>query len=125
LALKLAHKIFSAEGLEKPHFQTEAYREVGIAGLIIRHLVLPQGISGTEGIARFIAQEVSVETYVSLMSQYMPCYKADNFKEISRRISRREYQAAQEALQKWGLFNGWTQSAHGLEALAGINIKPT
>jgi putative pyruvate formate lyase activating enzyme len=112
----------------------QMHRQVGIAkfdrqgiiksGLIIRHLVLPDGISGTKKVAAFIAQELSSETYISLMSQYLPCYQAPRIKEISRRITLEEYQAAQEALRQEGLDNGWTQDAHGQESLAGINIKP-
>ncbi|MCX5697182.1 MAG: radical SAM protein [Candidatus Omnitrophica bacterium] len=112
----------------------EMHRQVGIAkfdpdgiirsGVIIRHLVLPGGVSGTKGIAGFIAREVSPDTYISLMSQYLPCYKADQLKEISRRISLKEYEAAKEALQKFGLNNGWIQEEYGLEAMAGIHIRP-
>ncbi len=113
----------------------EMHRQAGIAkfdpdgiiksGVIIRHLVLPGGVSGTEGIAGFIAQEVSPDTYISLMSQYLPCYKAPQLKKISRRITSEEYDKAQKAMQKWGLYNGWTQSSHGLEALAGVHIRPS
>ncbi len=52
--------------------------EHGIAkrGLIIRHLVLPGGLSGTEGVMKFLAEEISKDVYISLMSQYFPAYKA-------------------------------------------------
>ncbi len=112
----------------------EMHRQVGIAringsgiieeGLIIRHLVLPENICGTDKIMRFIAQEVSADTYVSLMNQYFPCYQADKFKEISRRITKGEYEAAEQEMQRWGLHNGWVQDERGLDRFAGINIKP-
>ena len=73
---------------------------------------------------RFIAEEISPETYISLMSQYLPAYKASEFKEINRRITFKEYQEAQKVMEKYGLSNGWIQEAHGLEKLAGIHIKP-
>ncbi len=108
-------------------------RQVGIAeidrqgilrrGLIIRHLVLPGGVAGTEAIMKFIAKNISPETYISLMSQYTPLYKAAQFKEISRRISFKEYDEARAIMQKYGLHNGWTQEAHGLDSFAGVNIK--
>jgi len=112
----------------------EMQRQVGIAkistagiikkGLIIRHLVLPENISGTEKIMEFIARRVSPETYISLMSQYFPVYKADEFKELARRITLEEYSAAQEIMHKYGLYNGWIQESGGLDRFAGINIKP-
>jgi putative pyruvate formate lyase activating enzyme len=73
---------------------------------------------------KFIKEEISPDSYISLMSQYLPYYKAAEFKEISRRITYSEYSAAKEVLQKWGLDNGWTQESYGQERFAGINIKP-
>ncbi len=112
----------------------EMFRQVGTAvfdlngiierGLIIRHLVLPGGASGTETIMRFIAQELSTETYISLMSQYTPYYKAAEYPEINRRISQQEYKQAQQIMEEYGLGNGWVQEAGGLESLAGVHIKP-
>lgn len=110
------------------------HRQVGIAnidnagiiskGLIIRHLVLPGNASGTDRIMRFIADEVSRDSYISLMSQYLPYYKAAQFKEISRRITRKEYEDAKKSMHKYGLSCGWTQESYGSERFAGINIKP-
>ena len=112
----------------------EMHRQVDIAktdnsgiiktGVIIRHLVLPHGISGTDKIAKFIATELSKDTYISLMSQYHPYYEAYQFKEIFRRITYQEYKDAQDEMHKYGLYNGWMQESGGLERLAGINIKP-
>jgi len=111
----------------------EMHRQVGVAqidnagiikrGIIIRHLVLPGNISGTDKIMEFIAKELSKDTYISLMSQYFPCYKADQFPEISRRITYQEYVQARQAMEKYGLYNGWTQEGEGLERFAGTNIK--
>jgi len=112
----------------------EMHRQVGVAemdnygiikrGVIIRHLVLPDKIAGTDKIMQFIAQELSPDSYVSLMSQYRPCYQANKFKEISRRLRAEEYEEAKEAMQKYGLSNGWIQESGGLERFAGTNIKP-
>lgn len=111
----------------------EMHRQVGVAkldkngiiegGLIIRHLVLPDHLSGTREIMRFIAQELGPETYISLMSQYYPYYKAESFKELSRRITPKEYQEAKDILAEYGLHNGWIQDDHGQDSLAGVNIK--
>lgn len=112
----------------------EMYRQAGIAcfdskgiierGLIIRHLVLPNNISSTDKIMKFISQEINTDTYISLMSQYTPFYKASQFHEISRRITQKEYTAAQNIMQKYGLSNGWVQESYGSEEFAGVNIQP-
>lgn len=83
----------------------------GIAykGLLVRHLVLPGGISGTEKVMRFLAKKVSGKTYISLMSQYFPAYKAPETKGIDRRITRSEYRQAREIVEKYGLTEGWMQ----------------
>jgi putative pyruvate formate lyase activating enzyme len=97
----------------------EMYRQVGnlvmdedgIAkrGLIIRHLILPCGLSGTERIMKFLAEEISKDVYISLMSQYFPAYKAAEHKEINRRISEEEYDKAYDIKMRYGLKNGWVQ----------------
>jgi putative pyruvate formate lyase activating enzyme len=93
-------------------------------GLIIRHLVLPNHCSGTDTIMQFIAKEISKDTYVSLMSQYLPYYQASDFIEISRRLKAQEYEQAKKILEKYNLFNGWIQESYGAERFAGVNIKP-
>ncbi|MFC1658312.1 radical SAM protein [Candidatus Omnitrophota bacterium] len=93
-------------------------------GLIIRHLVLPAGISQTASIMRFIAHEVSAHTYISLMSQYLPCHKAGEYSKLSRRISQEEYEEAKQAMLENGLDNGWLQESRGLARFAGVNITP-
>lgn len=113
----------------------EMHRQAGIAkfdnqgiikkGVIVRHLVLPSNISGTDKIMEFIAGELSTDTYISLMSQYFPYHKANQFKDISRRIIYQEYEDAKTIMHKYGLYNGWTQESYGLGRFAGINIKPT
>ena len=85
--------------------------EDGIAerGLIIRHLVLPGGISGTEEIMKFIAEELSTGVHISLMDQYFPTYMAPKYHEIDRKITAEEYQAAMDSMEKYGLYEGWVQ----------------
>ena len=91
----------------------EMYRQVGdlqisqdgIAerGLLIRHLVLPHGLAGTEEIVNFIANEISPNTYVNIMAQYHPCYKAFQIPSLSRQISPLEFQEAVELAHQAGL----------------------
>jgi len=85
--------------------------KIGVArsGLIVRHLVLPEDLSGTKKIMRFIAREISPHTYVSLMAQYFPAYRAGQFPLLSRRINGEEYREAFQAFKEEGLENGWFQ----------------
>lgn len=97
----------------------EMYRQVGNLvldergiskkGLIIRHLVMPEDISGTEDILKFIAEEISKDTYISLMAQYRPEHKARNLPPLNRKITSKEYKRAVEIAKNLGLRNVWTQ----------------
>jgi putative pyruvate formate lyase activating enzyme len=71
--------------------------------VIVRHLVLPDGLAGTPEVMRFLAEEISRETYVNVMDQYRPCYRAAEFPELSRRITAEEYEAALDAARRVGL----------------------
>jgi putative pyruvate formate lyase activating enzyme len=83
----------------------------GIAqrGLLIRHLVLPDGLSGTEEVLRFIAREISPDTYVSLMSQYHPAHRGVGDKVLGRRLTQQEYDSAAGYSRKYGLNNCYYQ----------------
>jgi putative pyruvate formate lyase activating enzyme len=63
-------------------------------GLLVRHLVLPGGLAGTRAAMRFLAREVSPDTYVNIMDQYRPCGEAIGQPPLNRRISRKEYEEA-------------------------------
>jgi putative pyruvate formate lyase activating enzyme len=107
-----------------PRINQEAVREMhrqvgdlrtdaqGIAqrGLLIRHLVLPNDLAGTEAVLRFIAEKVSRKSYVSLMSQYFPQHRAGEFPELNRQITRAEYAAAKRIMEELGLSSGWHQN---------------
>jgi putative pyruvate formate lyase activating enzyme len=79
--------------------------EAGIAwrGLLIRHLVLPSGLAGTREIMKFIASEISSNTYVNIMPQYRPCGRAHEMKELSIHLSTDDYKDALEAAEEAGL----------------------
>ena len=72
-------------------------------GLLLRHLVMPNGIAGTEDIMRFVAEEISPSTYVNLMDQYRPCFTASSAPKINRRIMGTEYEDALKAARRAGL----------------------
>ena len=73
--------------------------ESGIArcGLIIRHLVLPQGLAGTRDVMKFIATKISPNSYVNIMSQYRPCGRAAEIKELAGFPSKTDYREAVKA----------------------------
>jgi len=100
---------------------------IAVRGVIIRLLVLPEGISGTEGSLKFIRQSVSGGAYLSIMSQYYPTFKARQYTEISRGISAGEYKNVVDAAHLLGLNNGWIQESPGETdpRFLGTNIKPT
>lgn len=77
----------------------------GIAkrGLLVRHLVMPQGLSQSSEVMAFLAHEISKDTYVNVMDQYRPCGEAHTHKDLSRRITQEEYQEAVEAARGVGL----------------------
>ncbi len=85
--------------------------EKGIAykGIIIRHLVMPHFISGTEEILKFISEEIGKDHYISLMSQYYPSYRTEEFSKLNRRITNEEWETVLSLLDKYNLHNGWTQ----------------
>jgi putative pyruvate formate lyase activating enzyme len=79
--------------------------ERGLArrGLLIRHLVLPDNIADTEKVLDFIAHEISPNTYLNLMDQYRPCYRADEYPPLDRPITSLEYRAALTMAERHGL----------------------
>lgn len=93
----------------------EMHRQVGIAkpardglmyrGLMIRHLVMPNNVSGTKGVVEWIAAHLPKDTYINIMSQYTPVYKAKKHPDISRRITSEEYSEALRRAKEAGLTN--------------------
>jgi putative pyruvate formate lyase activating enzyme len=93
----------------------EMHRQVGVAkpasdglmyrGLMIRHLVMPNRISGANQVIEWIAENLPKDTYLNIMSQYRPMYKAFDYPEISRRITREEYKEVVDRAKELGLTN--------------------
>jgi putative pyruvate formate lyase activating enzyme len=91
---------------------TEMHRQVGdlaldergIAqrGLLVRHLVLPEGLAGTAEVVSFLGA-LSRDTYLNLMDQYRPCYQASELPPLDRRITRAEYLGAVRLAHEAGL----------------------
>jgi len=76
---------------------------IALRGLLVRHLVLPEGLAGTEEIVRFISEEISPYTYTNIMAQYYPSYKAAGCPPLDRRITAEEYRQAVNAAKEAGL----------------------
>lgn len=83
--------------------------DVVVRGLIIRHLVLPNDLSDTEEVFKFISKELSPNVHVSLMSQYYPTHKAEKDILLNRVIRASEYERALDLMDKYKLQNGWIQ----------------
>ena len=91
------------------------HRQVGVArpaadglmrrGLMIRHLVMPNDVSGTRAVLTWIATHLPKDTYVNLMSQYRPSFRAGEFPALARRITRGEYEDAVAWARQAGLTN--------------------
>ena len=102
---------------EYPYFNRAAVKEmhrqvgdlvldesgVAVRGLLVRHLVLPEGLAGTEGVVRFLATEISRGTYLNIMDQYHPSHRAFDFTPLSLPLRRGEFTAAVELARRYGL----------------------
>ena len=86
---KLKFKIQNFEEIQK-----EFPEGVALRGLIIRHLVLPNNLAGSEKIVKFLAKEISQNTFLNIMDQYYPYYRASQYPELARRITKEEFQEA-------------------------------
>jgi putative pyruvate formate lyase activating enzyme len=82
----------------------EMHRQVGdleiddsglaVQGLLVRHLVMPGHLDETQGIVKFLAEEISTNTYLNIMDQYRPCHKAFGLEPINRPLTSEEYDQA-------------------------------
>lgn len=87
------------------------YDENGIikAGIIIRHLILPNHTENSKKVLKWIAENMPKNITVSVMAQYFPTYKAKEIKDINRKITRYEYQKIENYLYSLDLENGYIQ----------------
>jgi len=84
-------------------------RGVALKGLLVRHLVLPDDLSGTGEVLGFLAEELGRDVSVSLMSQYYPSHEARADARIGRRLRPGEYDRALRLMEREGLENGYIQ----------------
>jgi putative pyruvate formate lyase activating enzyme len=93
--------------------------EIAQRGLIVRHLILPEGLAGSEESLTWLAKEVSAKVSVSLMAQYYPTHHAAKYAALSRGITEAEYLEVIDLLEELGIENGWIQ-----EMSAPENYRP-
>ena len=97
----------------------EMYKQVGTAqfnedgiiqkGVIIRHLVLPNHLQNSKHILKWIKENMPEDTYVSVMAQYFPTYKAKEDKDINRKLTKKEYEEIENYLYTLQLEKGYMQ----------------
>jgi putative pyruvate formate lyase activating enzyme len=103
----------------------EMYRQVGDLvvdesgaaqkGLIVRHLILPNGLAGSEESLTWLVREVSPTVTVSIMSQYMPMHRAPRIPLLGRKITVEEHEKVLRLLNDLGIENGWVQEMGAAE----------
>jgi putative pyruvate formate lyase activating enzyme len=76
---------------------------IAVRGMLIRHLVLPHDLAGTDDTLRFIAEEISTNTYINIMDQYYPCYRAGDYPPLDRMITPAEFDAALQTAYRYSL----------------------
>jgi len=77
--------------------------EIAVHGLLVRHLVMPNGLTETKNIMQFLANKISINTYVNIMPQYRPCGTVFDNEKLSRTITRKEYESALQFAKNRGL----------------------
>ncbi len=82
---------------------------IAFKGMLVRHLVLPNGLSQTKDALKFLSTQISPHVHLSLMSQFFPAHKANQGNELGRPISQEEYRQALAWVEGYGLDNGWHQ----------------
>jgi putative pyruvate formate lyase activating enzyme len=112
---EMAHKYLKASDYPEKAGEAlkEMHRQVGdlitdtngiaLKGIILRHLVMPEGVAGTRDIMHFIAQEISPNTYVNIMDQYRSCGNAYRNPPLNRRITDEEFEDALRAAREEGI----------------------
>lgn len=97
----------------------EMYRQVGAPkfdengmikkGLIIRHLVLPNNLENSKEVLKWIKENIYEEVYISIMTQYFPTYKANEYPEINKKLTKEEYQEIEDYIYELDIKNGYMQ----------------
>jgi putative pyruvate formate lyase activating enzyme len=107
-------------GIKEMHHQVGnlVVNEDGIAqrGLIVRHLILPERLAGSDASLTWLAEEISPEVHLSIMAQYYPAHHAPRYPALTRRINEAEYIEVMAILERLGMENGWFQELDAPES---------
>ncbi len=82
---------------------------MALKGMIVRHLILPNNIAGSENTLTWLVEEISPTVTISIMSQYYPTHLATGIPDLARKITTEEYSSVVDIVNKLGLENGWLQ----------------
>jgi putative pyruvate formate lyase activating enzyme len=115
IALSALKEMFRQKG-KRLYINDEGY---ALMGIIIRHLVLPSHPENSINALRAIANELSNELHISLMSQYYPTYQVHNHEFLGRTVKSKEYAMVVKELERLGFENGWVQ-----ELSSHVNYRP-
>lgn len=111
IASKAVKEMYNQVG--EPKFDEDGIIQKGV---IIRHLILPNHLQNTKHILKWIEENLNKDVYVSIMAQYFPTYKADEYKEINRKITNKEYKEIEKYLYSLQLNNGYIQELESDES---------
>jgi len=84
---------------------------IALKGMMVRHLVLPENISGSRECLSFLARSIGPRVWVSLMNQYFPAHHGPSCPPLDRKTTEEEYESAFTAMTELGMLNGYVQSA--------------
>jgi len=84
-------------------------RGIAQRGLLIRHLVLPNDVAGTKKVINFVADEISIDSYINIMDQYRPAYNANKYEKLNRRITPSEFKEVVDYALSRGLRRGFEE----------------
>ena len=87
------------------------FNEDGIMqkGIIVRHLILPNEIENSKAVLKWISENLSKDTFISIMAQYFPTYKAKDIERLNRKITKKEYEEVENYMYSLGFENGYMQ----------------
>ena len=76
-------------------------------GLLIRHLILPNGLAGSTAVLDFLKKEISLNTFINIMDQYFPCYWAAQYPELNCHLTAQDYQSVCDYARQLGFSRGF------------------
>ena len=97
--------------IAKKYSGIENYYEITSKAIkeMIRHLILPNYMQNTKNVLKYIKENIGKDTYVSVMAQYFPTYKAKQDEKLNRKINIKEYKEIEKHIYMLGLNNGYMQ----------------